>query len=167
MSELKKICIKILFLILDIIVLGYDVAKQIILPTFKRKGNVLLSLFVFFIGFMQRLTFFEYRRFSITALFRKKYVKQAIFVIGFVLFLLSLFEWTGDQRICNNNIESTSTEQLLISTGKKAFVAEHKQATSSEETIASYQSPSNTRYNISLTHTHPPKRFLLNCSLRV
>ena len=45
------------------------------------------------------------------AVFRKKYIRQGIFIIAGILFLLSLFEWTGDQRFGYSEVTRYS-EQL-------------------------------------------------------
>lgn len=48
-------------------------------------------------------------------LFRKKHIRQAIFFTGFILFLLSLFEWSGEQMLLPK-AESTGSAQIVTST---------------------------------------------------
>ncbi len=106
---------------MDIFLLGYKVIKQLSLPNRTRKGNLLSSLFIFFIAIIERLNFFEHGIFSMAALFRNKYVKQTIFLVGFILFLLSLFEWTGNQRL-SNKAEIASTERVNSGVSGKTAV---------------------------------------------
>ncbi|MEO7120812.1 MAG: hypothetical protein ABIY62_06930 [Ginsengibacter sp.] len=99
MIEIKKIFIKILLLLLDILVFGWNTIKKIILPGHKRKGNILSSLFIFFAGIIDRLNYFQYGTFNMASITRKRYVRQTILIVGGILFLLSSFEWTGGQKI--------------------------------------------------------------------
>ncbi len=98
MCQFKKITIKILLLILDIFVLAYKIGKQIILPNKKRKGNILSSLYVFFIGTIEMLFNFEHGFFRLSSIFRQKHIKQGLIIIGAFLFLLSSIEWTGNEK---------------------------------------------------------------------
>lgn len=66
---------------------------------------MLSSLFLFFVGIVEWLSYFEHGVFSIVSVLRKKYAKQAIFIIGGILFLLSLVEWSGDQRRTYNQLK--------------------------------------------------------------
>jgi hypothetical protein len=165
MSELKNISLKVFALIMDIILLGYKIIKQLSLPNRRKKGNILSSLFIFFIGIIERLNFFEHGIFSMAAIVRKKYIKQTIFIIGFILFLLSLFEWTADQRL-SNKAEIASTEQLhsnVVSIIKKAKVlCCSRQLNSDKEQLEFH-----TSFHNSFAYSLPIKRFLFIRSLRI
>ncbi|MEO6868438.1 MAG: hypothetical protein ABI784_09785 [Ginsengibacter sp.] len=110
MTEIKKIFIKILLLVLDILVFGWYTIKKIILPGRNRKGNILSSLFTFFTGIVDRLNYFQHGTFNLASFTRRRYVRQTILIVGGILFLLSLFEWTGDQKL--NYSPTRYTEQL-------------------------------------------------------
>lgn len=168
MSELKKIGLKIFALVIDIVLFGFKIIKQVSLPGRKRRGNLLSSLFIFFIGIVERLNFFEHGIFNMTALFRKKYVKKAFFTMGFILFLLSLFEWTGDCSFYNN-FASTSTGRFSLTTEKKTVVSkEERVILIADKVNAHYQLSDFTSVHFpSFTHIPRQKRFLLNCSLRI
>jgi hypothetical protein len=99
MSELKKISDKLFVLLFDIILLTIGVIKEIVLPNRKRKGNLLNSLFVFFVGTVEILDHFEYGIFQMTKIFKHKYIRQGVIIISAFLFLLSSFEWTREQEI--------------------------------------------------------------------
>lgn len=67
--------------------------KEGVLPSKKVKGNVLSSLFVFFIDFIEHLGSFEHGAFNMWAVFNYKYTRQAvIYALGIMLrFLLLSF----------------------------------------------------------------------------
>lgn len=73
MSEIKIIIVKILVLVLDILLFALQTVKQIILPNRRRKGNILSSLFDFFIGTLERIFHFEHGFFRMAVLFKHKY----------------------------------------------------------------------------------------------
>lgn len=98
MVEVRKILAKILLLVIDILVFGWKCIKQIILPGSGRKGNLLTTLFNLFDGLIDRLNDFQENTFKIASLTLKKRVKQTVLLLGTVLFLLSLLEWTPDQK---------------------------------------------------------------------
>jgi hypothetical protein len=106
---------KILALLFDISIYGLKLGKQVSLPGKKGKGNVLSSLFYFFIGIIEKLNFFEHGPFRMTVLLRNKYVKRTVFITGFILFLLSLFEWNSDQAFTEFPSESKNEQLLSIS----------------------------------------------------
>ncbi len=99
MTELKKIFNKVFLLLFDIILFTISVIKNIVLPNRKRKGNILNSLFVFFVGTVEIINHFEYGIFQMAKVFKHKYVRQGVIIISAFLFLLSSFEWTRNQEI--------------------------------------------------------------------
>ena len=46
MFKLKSIVNKVIILLIEILLFTFQVIKQIVLPTKKRKGNILSSLFI-------------------------------------------------------------------------------------------------------------------------
>lgn len=111
MSEIKQISIKIWVTLIDILLFAYKIISQIILPNKRTKGNVLTSLFTFFIGLIERLNQFEHGFFNIATLLKQKYVKRTVLIVGSVLFLLSSFEWADAY---NDTIQESyvTTEQV-------------------------------------------------------
>ena len=151
---------------IDIFVMSYKVIKQVSLPDRKRKGNLLSSIFNFFIAIIERLNFFGHGFLSIAALFRKKYIKQTIFFIGGILFFLSLFEWTGDQRL-SNKVEITSTEQLPSNVEITITKTRQVNALFYEECFNKTHPEFHSPFNSSFTYSLPVEKFLLIRSLRI
>jgi cytochrome c biogenesis protein CcdA len=168
MKEIKNIICKIFVLVIDVLVFTYKTIGQIVLPTRKTKGNLLSSLFIFFIGIIERLNLFEHGIFSIPAFFRKRYVKQFIFIIGFILFLLSLFEWTEDKRLYNN-FEITSTEQISSNAVLQKTITKtnHTKSFSSVTSAIKQDLVFNCPFNSYNAYSFPAKKFLLIRSLRI
>src|ERR1700744_5948085 len=94
MKEVQKIAQKVLVLLLDILLFTWQVVRRVILPTRSRKGNVLSSLLIFFVGLLERIDSFEKSILRRQVVFTHKYVKQGLVIAVGFLFLLSSFEWT-------------------------------------------------------------------------
>jgi hypothetical protein len=109
MLEIKKIIYKILLIILDIALFTFQTARQLVLPNTKRKGNILSSLFIFFIGIVERLNHFEHGFFKIANIFKLKYLKQTVLIVAAFLFFLSSFEWKAERTL---NVETITTTLL-------------------------------------------------------
>jgi len=168
MTGLKKIACKIYLLVADILLLGFNLIKTLNIPTRKRKGNLLSSLFIFFIGLIEKLNLFEHGVFSIALLFKKKYVRKIILVIGFLLFLLSLFEWTGDKKLCNSNqIANTERSSSNIVSGIKNNDPTHLSNTCGKLNTVKEQDEVVTKFLNSFTYSSHVKKFLLIRSLRI
>ena len=101
MNEIKKIIHKVYLLIIDIFFFGYKTATQIILPARRKKGNLLSTLFIFFIGIIERLDGFEHGVFSMACLLRKRYVKRSLLIVAGLLFVLSSIEWAAEKNFSN------------------------------------------------------------------
>lgn len=97
MTVFKNIFLKLFWLLADILVLGFHALKQLVLPSRTRKGNVLTSLFIFFINLIERLNVFKLGKFEMRSLFQNKYIRRAVFLLVSILFLLSLLESPGHQ----------------------------------------------------------------------
>ncbi|MDQ6763057.1 MAG: hypothetical protein M3015_10590 [Bacteroidota bacterium] len=168
MSEIEKISIKLFRLVIDIFVLSYKIIRQISLPNRKRKGNLLSSLFVFFIGIIERLNIFEHGFFSMAVLFRKKYIKHGIFILGVILFLLSLFEWTGEERI-SSQIETTAKEQPSTSGLYETVIARYGKEVTDHYKIFPYKThlAFTAAFNSAFPFSFTKNRFLLIRCLRI
>ena len=134
MNELKKIIGEVFILIIDVFLFAYKIAKEIILPGKRRKGTLLSSLLIFFIGVVERLDGFEHGVFRMANLLRKKYIKQSLLVITFLLFLLSSLEWTKEKAFINintNRTEQVSNNGISKETvGKCVEISSHSEVTS-------------------------------------
>jgi hypothetical protein len=97
MKEVRKITHKVILLLMDILVFTYQVVRKVILPTRRRKGNILSSLLTFFVGLMERVVSFERSVVRQPVVFTHKYVKQGLIIAVGFLFLLSSVEWTVGQ----------------------------------------------------------------------
>ncbi|HEY8657640.1 MAG TPA: hypothetical protein VIL78_01285 [Hanamia sp.] len=167
MNEIKKIISKVFLLIIDIFLFGYKIAKQVILPNRRKKGNILSSLFIFFIGIIERLDSFEYGVFLMANVLKRKYVKQSLLVIAGLLFLLSSIEWTGETNVNTN--PGNFIAQFSDAGVKKIIVSNHGEAVSySATTYLDRQYPT---YKI-IPHSSFPfsssvKTFLLIRSIRI
>ena len=134
MNEIKKIIGEVYILIIDVFLFAFKTAKEIILPGKRRKGNLLSSLLIFFIGVVERLDGFEHGVFQMATLLRKKYIKQSLLVIASLLFLLSSLEWTKEKAFIN--INTNRTEQVCNNgipketVGKRAEITRHSEVTS-------------------------------------
>lgn len=120
MGGFKKIVIKILGLVIDILLLGISVIKQIVLPGKSGKGNILSSILIFFIALVERLDLFEHGFFKMANVFRQKYVRRTVIIFAGILFILASFE-------CALQIKDTTLDQkaeiVLIS-----FIKDTKEA---------------------------------------
>ena len=108
-QEIKKV-LKIWQLLIDILFFGYKTVKQIKLPAKGKKGNLLSSVFIFFVGIIERIANFEYGVFHMADLLRRKYIKQSLLIGATLLFLLSSLEWTGEKIL--NSTSHHYIEQL-------------------------------------------------------
>lgn len=94
MKEARKIGLKVICLIFDMLVFTYQIVSKVILPTRRRKGNILSSLLSFFVGLIERVLSFEKSILCRSVVCKHKYVKQALILTAGFLFLLSSVEWT-------------------------------------------------------------------------
>jgi len=94
MRAVQKIAQKVPALLLDILSFTWQVVRRVMLPTRSRKGNVLSSLLIFFVGLLERVVSFEKSILQRPVVFTHKYVKQGLIIAVGLLFLLSSFEWT-------------------------------------------------------------------------
>jgi hypothetical protein len=94
MKEVRKITHKVILLLMDILVFTYQIVRKVILPTLRRKGNILSSLLAFFVGLLERAVSFERSIARQPVVFSHKYVRQGLVIAVGFLFLLSSVEWT-------------------------------------------------------------------------
>jgi hypothetical protein len=94
MKEIRKITDQVFLLLIEILVFTYQTISEVILPTRRRKGNILYSLLSFFVGLIERTLSFEKSILPRPVVFKHKYVKQGLMIAAGLLFLLSSIEWT-------------------------------------------------------------------------
>jgi hypothetical protein len=98
LKEVQKTIRRVILLLLDILVFTYDILRKVILPTRRRKGNILSSLLSFFVGLVDRVLSFEKSILPQPVVLKQRYVKQALMIAVGFLFLLSSLEWSVEQR---------------------------------------------------------------------
>ncbi|MGZ3925028.1 MAG: hypothetical protein ACXVBJ_14745 [Flavisolibacter sp.] len=92
MKDIKSISAELWKLIVRTFYLLLRLSRQIILPTRRRRGNVLNTLFLFYIGLIENIQHFEHRRFKLAEVIQNKVVRTGLMVFAFLLFLLTSFE---------------------------------------------------------------------------
>ena len=110
MIRLKYFLNTVFLFLFDIILLAIGVIKQIVLPNRRRKGNILNSILVFFIGLVEILNHFEYGIFQMSKVFKHRYVRQGVIIATAFLFLLSSFEWTNEKEINRTSLNASVIE---------------------------------------------------------
>lgn len=118
MNTLKQSAKNFYSLLYEILVLIISTIKQLVLPNGRRKGNILNSAFVFFIGLVEIIIRFDYGIFRMSKLFRQKNIRQFVIIISTFLFLLSSLEWTRVEAAGNSEAYN-KTVLVTQSTGKK------------------------------------------------
>jgi len=96
MYEIRKIAVKIVVLIIDVLCFGWDVLQKVILPNRHRKGNILSSILHLFTGLTERIISFEKSILNSSLVFKHRYVKQAFILAAGFLFLISSIEWSAN-----------------------------------------------------------------------
>ncbi|MEO6905735.1 MAG: hypothetical protein ABI148_05195 [Ginsengibacter sp.] len=159
MTDLKKIVTKVFILLLDIVLLTIRIITHIVLPNRKRKGNILNSVFVFFVGTVEILNRFEYGIFQMAKIFKHKYIRKGVIVISTFLFLLSSFEWANGQEVNIRN-DKTNTVQLQAKVSRSVSI---KKATNSiiKSFIAAKPSIRNDYYTASILYLPSIKKYIL------
>ena len=76
---------------------GFKTLLQVVLPSTKTKGNILSTLFIFFVGTIERISCLKNYLTAIPFV-KSKQVKQLVLLAGLVLFLLSLAEHSPSQH---------------------------------------------------------------------
>lgn len=92
MHEIFSISKKLWQLLLQVITLTMGLSRQAVLPNRKRKGNLLNTLFLFFIGLIENIRQFEHRNFKMADLLQNKLVRKGLMLVTFLLFFLTSFE---------------------------------------------------------------------------
>src|SRR5260221_12962225 len=78
-----------ILLLIDILVFTYQTIRALILPTRRRKGNILSSLLSFFVGLLEKAISFEKSVLCQPVVFKHNYVKQVLVLAAVYLFSFS------------------------------------------------------------------------------
>lgn len=155
-------------MIFNILSFGFKVLKQVILPNKHRKGNLVSSVFLFFIGLIAEISLFEKSVFQNSKLLRHRYIRQSLVFAASLLFLVSSFEWTAG-NICPSSpveISVLSVESRVaiasISGKEKKVIG----ALAIKERIIRYF-PLSTYFPFKHDHSAALKKFLLYNTLRI
>jgi hypothetical protein len=89
MTDSKNIINKVFILLMDIVLLAIRTIKHIILPNRKTKGNILNSMFIFFIGTVEILNNFEHGIFQMAKIFKHRYIRKGLIITCSFLFLIA------------------------------------------------------------------------------
>jgi hypothetical protein len=111
MEAIKKILQHLFTLITGIIMLGYKVIKQIVLPAGGKKGNLLSSLFTFIVGILEGLIHFEHDLLKVPMLFRNKYIRQGLQIAAAIFLFIGSWEWSAVAPD-NNQITLRSVQNI-------------------------------------------------------
>lgn len=92
LRNINTIFEKICHLALQIILLIFQLGKEMRLPKHSAKGNLLNTLFLFFIGIIERLQDFEHGNFKMATLFHNRIIRKGLMLFTCLLFFLTSFE---------------------------------------------------------------------------
>jgi hypothetical protein len=95
MKSIKNILQNIFTLATGIILLGYKIIRQVILPSGGNKGNLLSSLFTFIVGILEGLIQFERNLLKAPMLFRNKYIRQGLQITAAIFLFIGSLEWSA------------------------------------------------------------------------
>lgn len=119
MNDITSISKKLWKLIARLFLLLLQLSKQVVLPNRKRKGNILNTLFLFYIGAIESIQHFEHRQFKMANLFQNKLIRKGMMLFSFLLFLLTSYEQPIAHRSSFN--ESTKAECSYQNTTNKSY----------------------------------------------
>ena len=164
MHHIKRIIQQLFGLITGILVLGYEVIKQVVLPAGGKKGNLLSSLFTFIIGILEGLIQFERDLLKAPMLFRNKYIRQGLQIVAAIFLFIGSLEWSATTAPANNQITLQSAQTTTPSP-----VRENR-----EQYLLQSSTPFSALSSIafrSIIHSpHTPtgtKKYLLICCFRI
>ena len=92
MKDIKSISKELWRIIVRLFFLLWQLGRQVVLPNRRRKGNLLNTLFLFYIGVIESIQHFEHRQFKLSDVFQNKLVRRGLMLFSFLLFLLTSFE---------------------------------------------------------------------------
>lgn len=118
MKDIASISKKLWKLVVRLLLLVLRLSKQVVLPNRKRKGNLLSTLFLFYIGAIEDIQHFEHRRFKVSDFFQNRFVRKGLMLFSFLLFFLTSYE-QPIVRQCSFN-ETAKTECVFENTANRS-----------------------------------------------
>jgi hypothetical protein len=135
LKKLRPYISWLLVLITAVITLACRVARQVVLPTRTRKGNLLSSLFVLFTGLVEQVISSAktiagmHREFHIPArldtawAFSRKWLRRGMLAAAWGLFILSSLEWTSARSTAGDPPATEQQENISSRATKKPVPA--------------------------------------------
>ena len=164
MTLLGKIIQHLLTLITGILLLGYKIIRQVILPSGGKKGNLLSSLFVFIVGILEGLIQFERNLLKTPMLFRNKYVRQGLQIATAIFLFIASFEWSAGNAPINNQTTLQSVQHITCAPVRKNYKYRPIQSQTQVSTPPCITSGC-TLYNRNTSAN--TKKYLLICCFRI
>lgn len=118
MGIVKSLLLNCIRFAVQVLLLCYAVARQIVLPGKGSKGNLLSSLFMLFAGIAEKVLELEKSIFKRSWLLQHRVVKLALVVTAGFFFLLSSFEWQGDAYLPQQQNIAYAGENIVSSSPK-------------------------------------------------
>lgn len=112
MTKAKNIIMGSWWLLVSILLTGYQVIRKMILPGRNRKGNVLGSLLLFFIEMAQKIIAFEQDILHSSWLAKNRFAKQGLIIATAFLFLVSSVEWTTGNYPLMKTVKTATVEGM-------------------------------------------------------
>src|SRR5436305_9762248 len=112
MRAIKKIILHLFTFITGIIVLGYKVIQQVILPLGDKKGNLLSSLFTFIVGILEGLIQFERDLLKAPMLFRNTYIRQGLQIAAAIFLFIGSLEWSASAAAASHSEPLQSAQNI-------------------------------------------------------
>src|SRR5690349_21278964 len=92
MKDIKSISKELWRILVRLYSLLCQLGRQIVLPNRKRKGNLLNTAFLLYIGVIENIQHFEHRQFKLSDVFQNRIVRKGLLLFSFLLFLLTSYE---------------------------------------------------------------------------
>ena len=117
MQSIKNILTLIFLLLTDTVFFSIKIVRKIMLPGKYRKGNLLSTAFILFLGVSERVMIFEKNVSVSKRLLTHRYIRQSFIIAASLLFLLTSFEWndTPDIKFKTAACQQTETQTASVS----------------------------------------------------
>ncbi len=126
MQQIKEIGKLLLSILVEMLLFSFKTIRQVKLPSNKTKGNILSTLFNFFVGTVERMSCLKSYLLTIPFL-KTKHIRQVVLMAGLLLFLLSLVEqssWKPAEQITVTEITKIASSEIeqFVTINKKGTV---------------------------------------------
>jgi len=103
MNNIRLISKQLSRFFMRLVVLLRQLQRQIILPNFEKKGNLLNTLFLFYIGIIDNIRHIEYRKFKMADLIRNRWMRKGLMLLTFLLYFLTSFEQPANLQVSSGD----------------------------------------------------------------